>query len=232
MEEEADLDVLDAGRDDLVLLHAVEDLGNFSGGGRANGGGALVEGAQKHGEEHEVVVLHPDHTARLELLHDRLRKRKVGLPIREPILLVEIHLAGVVVEEGPQDGVGEAVVVAVGDVVVEVDGLAGVLVAEAGVDERAVFGGDEEAGPADPGEGHALFAAGEGGDEAAGGHLEVVLARGVLGDGDGEAVGDDDEVGGRAVEVEGDGVAAGGRHGEEGVRGVRARGGGGGGGRR
>lgn len=141
MEKEADLDVLDAGRDDLVLLYAVKDLGDFSRCGRADGGGALVEGAEEHREEHQMVVLHPDHAARLELLHDRLRKRKVRLPIREPILLVEIHLTRVVVEEGPQNGVGEAVVVAVSDVVVEVDGLAGVLVAEAGVDERAVLGG-------------------------------------------------------------------------------------------
>lgn len=104
-------------------------------------------------------------------------------------------------EEGPEDRVGKAVVVAVCDVVVEVDSLAGVLIHEAAVDEGSVLGGDEEARPADPGEGHGFFAAGEGGDEPAGGHLEVVLALGILVDGDGETVGDDDEVALLAVEV-------------------------------
>lgn len=80
------------------------------------------------------------------------------------------------------------------DVVVEVDGLAGVLVHEASVDDGTILWGDEEAWPADPGERHGFLGAGEGGDEPAGGHFEVVFALGIFGDGDGETVGDDDEV--------------------------------------
>ena len=115
----------------------------------------------------------------------------------------------------------------VGDVVCEVDGLARVLVLEPLVDERAVLERDEKAGPADPGEGEGLFAAAEGGDEAARGHLEVVLAVRILGDGDGEAVGDDDEVLGCAkvhvVWEIGRGVRARGRGRTGGQRGVRHR---------
>ena len=115
----------------------------------------------------------------------------------------------------------------VGDVVCEVDGLARVLVLEPLVDERAVLERDEKAGPADPGEGEGLFAAAEGGDEAARGHLEVVLAVRILGDGDGEAVGDDDEVLGCAkVHVVWEisrGVRARGRGRTGGRRGVRHR---------
>lgn len=80
------------------------------------------------------------------------------------------------------------------DVVVEVDGLAGVLVHEAFIDDGTILWGDEEAGPADPGERHGFLGAGEGGDESTGGHFEVVFALGIFGDGDGETVGDDDEM--------------------------------------
>jgi hypothetical protein len=154
--------------------------------------------AEEHGEEHEVVVLDPDHAAGLDDLLDGEGELEVRLAVREPVRLVKVHLAGVVVEEGPEDRVGEAVVVAVGDVVVEVDGLARVLLLEALVDDRPVLGRDVEAGPADPGEGHGLFAAREGRDEPAGGHLEVVRAGRILGDGDRQPVGDDDEVRRRA----------------------------------
>jgi len=61
-------------------------------------------------------------------------------------------------EQGPKDRVGEAVVVAIRDVVVEVDGLAGVLLHEPLVDMSSVLGVDVETWPSDPSEGHRLFA--------------------------------------------------------------------------
>ena len=79
-------------------------------------------------------------------------------------------------------------------VVCEVDGLARVLIQEPLVDEGAILGGDEKASPSNPGEGEGLFAAAEGGDETARGHFEVVVAVCILRDGDGEAIGYDDEV--------------------------------------
>ena len=79
-------------------------------------------------------------------------------------------------------------VVAVCDVVVEVDGLARVLLLQTFVDDGTVLGRNEEAGPANPGELHGLLAAREGGDESAGGHLEVVLAIAVLCDCNGQTV--------------------------------------------
>ena len=68
--------------------------------------------------------MHPHHAAGRKLLNDGLGEREVSLAVGEPVLLVKVHLARVIVEEWPEDGVGEAVVVAVGDVVVEVDRLA------------------------------------------------------------------------------------------------------------
>ena len=125
------------------------------------------ERAKEHGEEHQVVILNPNHGARRELCHDSLGEGHVGLAVREPVLVFEVHLAGVVVEERPEDGVGEAVVVPVGEVVVEVDCLALELVPEALVDERSVFWRDVEARPAYPDELHGFLGGGEGGDEAA-----------------------------------------------------------------
>jgi hypothetical protein len=81
-----------------------------------------------------MVVLNPDHSARGDLLANDLGKAEVGLSVSEPILLVKIHFAGVVVEQRPEDGVGEAVIVAIGNVIVEVDGLAGIFLHETLVD--------------------------------------------------------------------------------------------------
>jgi hypothetical protein len=149
--------------------------------------------AEEHGKEHKVVVLDPDHVARTCLLADSFGEIEICLAIREPILFVKVHLARVVMEEGPEDGVGEAVVVPVSEVVIEVDGLTGILLHETTVDKRTVLERDIETRPADPGKIHRLLAAREGGDEATRGHFEVVLARRILADGDGKAIADDNE---------------------------------------
>ena len=83
---------------------------------------------------------------------------------------------------------------AIRDVVVEINGLAGVFLREDLVDVRSVLWVDVETWPTYPSEGHRLFAAGKGGYEAARGHLEAEFALGILGDGDWETVGDHDEV--------------------------------------
>ena len=123
-----------------------------------------------------------------------LRELEISLPIRPPVLFVKVHLAGVVMEEGPKDGVGETVVVAIRDIVVEVDGLAGVFLHEYLVDVRSVLRVDVETRPSNPSESHGLFATGKGGYETTRGHLEVVLPLGILGNCDWETVGDNDEV--------------------------------------
>lgn len=135
-----------------------------------------------------MVVLNPDHGARGELGHDGLCERHVRLAVGKPVLVLEVHLSGVVVEERPENRVREAVVVTVRDIVVQVDGLARVLLLQTAVDDRSVLGRNEEAWPANPREGHGLFATRKRRDETAGRHLEVVLARGILVDGNGETV--------------------------------------------
>jgi hypothetical protein len=150
------------------------------------------DAAEEHGEEGKVEVLHPDHAVLAGLRPDGLCEFEVDLGVRELMWLVKVHLAGVIVEEGPEDRVWEAIVMLVGEVVCEVDGLAGVLVHQPLVHKWAVLGQDETARPADPDEWEWPLAAAEGGDETARGYFEAVLARCILWDGDGEAVGDDD----------------------------------------
>ena len=79
---------------------------------------------------------------------------------------------------------------AICDVVVEIDGLAGVFLHEPFVDIRSVLGVDVEARPSDPSEAHRLFATREGGHEPTRGHLEVVFALSILGNGNWKTVGD------------------------------------------
>lgn len=113
-----------------------------------------------------------------------------------------------IVEERPEDGVGEAIVMAIGDVVIEVHSLAGVFFKKTFVDKRTVFWWNEETWPANPGKGHALFATGKSGDETTGRHLEMIFSLRISRDSDGKTVRDDDEVPLLTVEVETEGVRA------------------------
>lgn len=140
-----------------------------------------------------MVILHPDHVATADLGTHRFRELEVCFPVCEPILFVKVHFAGVVVEQWPEDGVRETVVVPVCEVVVEIDSLTGVLFHETLVDDWSVLDGDVEAWPTYPSERHGLFAAGERGDETARGHLEVVLALCIFRDRDRQPVGYNDE---------------------------------------
>jgi hypothetical protein len=99
-----------------------------------------------------------------------------------------------IVEQRPQDGIGEAVVMAVCYVIVKVDGLARVLLHEAFVDYQPVLGWDEETWPTNPGEVERLLESGKGRDETARRHLEVVLAMSVLGYRYRKSIGDDNEM--------------------------------------
>lgn len=68
-----------------------------------------------------MIILNPNHGSGGDLLKDDLSKCHVGLTISEPVLLVKVHLAGVVMEEWPQDGIGEAIVMAICDVIFQID---------------------------------------------------------------------------------------------------------------
>ena len=152
------------------------------------------ETAKEHGEQHKVVILHPHHRILANLLANNLSKAQVSNAICEPIFLVEIHFTGMVMEERPEDGVRKAVIVTVCDVIVEVYCLTRVLLQKALVDYGSVLWGDVETRPADPSETHRLFCSGEGGDEAARGHFEVVFTLIILGNGNRKTIGDHDEM--------------------------------------
>ena len=152
------------------------------------------ETAQEHREQHEVVVLHPHHRVFVNLVADSLSEAHVGYAVGEPVFLVEIHLTGMVVEQRPEDGVREAVIVTVCDVVIEVYCLTRVLFLKTLVDYGPFLRGDVETRPADPRETHRLFRSGEGRDEATRGHFEVVFTLSILCDGNRKTIGDDDEV--------------------------------------
>lgn len=109
VEEESDLDIgkVFLGCRELRVGEAASDTGDFVFGVDVVGGlrcGA-DDGAEGHGEEHEVVVLYPDHAVLAQLGADGLCKFEVDMAVGEPVGLVKVHFAGVVVEEGPEDGV-------------------------------------------------------------------------------------------------------------------------------
>ncbi len=109
MEEEPDLDI---GEDVLwcrkVSVGDVElEAADFELGVDVSGwfGGGGDDTTEEHGEEHKVIVLHPDHAVVPNLGADGLCKFEVDLTVGEPVRLVKVHFTWVVVEEGPQDGV-------------------------------------------------------------------------------------------------------------------------------
>lgn len=135
-----------------------------------------------------MIVLHPDHVSTTELCPNHLRKFEICLSVRQPVLFIKVHFSGMVMEQRPQNGIRETIVMTVGHVVIEVDSLAGVFLHKSAVNDRPVFDWDVEARPSDPSEGHGFLAAGKSGYETARRHLEVVLAIAVFIDGDGKTV--------------------------------------------
>ena len=72
VEEETNLDVGISRKRDFLAVDAVEDVLHLVRGHLADVLWTVNEGAEEHGEEHEVVVLYPDHVARLDLRADSL----------------------------------------------------------------------------------------------------------------------------------------------------------------
>ena len=109
VEEEADLDIgeviLWCGR--VRVGDVALEVADFMLGIDVSGwvGGAVDDTTEEHGEEHEVVVLDPNHAILPDLGADCLGKFEVDLTVGEPVGLVKVHFARVVVEERPEDGV-------------------------------------------------------------------------------------------------------------------------------
>lgn len=61
--------------------------------------------AQHLGQQHEVIIMHPDQITVLDLLRNRLGEQPIRLLVCFPCGLVECDLTGVVVEQRPEDGV-------------------------------------------------------------------------------------------------------------------------------
>jgi hypothetical protein len=99
-----------------------------------------------------MVVLYPDHRPRPYLLANGFGESHIGLAICQPILLIEIHLAGMIMEEGPENGIGEPVVMTICNVIIEINGLTGKLFHKPFVDEGSILERDEESGPTNPSE--------------------------------------------------------------------------------
>jgi hypothetical protein len=70
-----------------------------------------------------MIILDPDHIPRSDEPIDDLCEPHVSLPVSQPILLGKVHIPSVVVEQGPQDRVGEPVVMTICELVREVDGV-------------------------------------------------------------------------------------------------------------
>lgn len=82
MQEEADLNVGQAWGRDVVRLDTLKYPLELDARRLADVLWAVDEGAEKHGEEHKMIVLDPDHGAGRELLHDDLGKGHISLSIR------------------------------------------------------------------------------------------------------------------------------------------------------
>jgi hypothetical protein len=78
----------------------------------------------------------------------------------------------------------------IGEVVVEVDSLAGIFFLEPLVYMWSVFDWNAETGPSDPSEVHCFLETRQGRYQTTRGHFEVVFALVILVNGDGETVGD------------------------------------------
>jgi hypothetical protein len=78
---------------------------------------SLLQNAWKN---HEVIVMNPDQIARLPLGFDDVSKGLIGLHVRVPQLLVKPFLCKQVVEERPENAVGETIVVLIGDSLVQI----------------------------------------------------------------------------------------------------------------
>ena len=84
-------------------INPFRDLFEFVLGKGAHFTGTIYYAAKQHWEKHEMIILYPDHGSWADLLTDYLRKLHIRLTICLPILLVEIHLSGMVMEQRPQD---------------------------------------------------------------------------------------------------------------------------------
>lgn len=63
--------------------------------------------AQHLGKEHQVIIMHPDQVTILNFLRNRFGEEAVGLLVCLPGGLIKGNLAGMVVEEGPENRVCE-----------------------------------------------------------------------------------------------------------------------------
>jgi hypothetical protein len=68
--------------------------------------------AQQAWQEEQVIVMHPDEVARLIVLRHDIGETLVHLGVRLPVPDMERHLIQQIVEEGPENAVGEPLVVA------------------------------------------------------------------------------------------------------------------------
>lgn len=119
-------------------------------------------------EQHQVVVLDPYAVARAQHRAHGLGKALVRLAVRQPVFLVKVHLAGVVVEERPEDRVREAIVVPLGKLVRNPHGLALVLFAQRRLDVGDAAQRHTQPWPADPRKVHGFLCPAQGRDESAG----------------------------------------------------------------
>ena len=104
MEEEADFDALDSivPIEWVILrLDAVRDVCELVCRKPACKLWAGDEASKKQREEHEVVVLHPNHGVLADLLADDFGEAHISNTVGEPILLIKIHFSGMIVEQGP-----------------------------------------------------------------------------------------------------------------------------------
>ena len=78
---------------------------------------AAVHGSQLLRDQHQVIVMDPDVVTRIGSFGNRFCEDTVGFLIRLPVGRLEVATRGQIVKKGPEDLVGESVVVAFDDLI-------------------------------------------------------------------------------------------------------------------
>ena len=106
MKEKTNLDVGGVGWfDSIICLDPFHDPLNLTESRPIEPLRTVQEGPQHDGQQHKMIILHPNHRTRPNMRQNDFRKLEIGRPVRPPVLFVKVHFARVVMEQGPENRV-------------------------------------------------------------------------------------------------------------------------------
>ena len=106
MKEKPNLDVGGVGWfDSIIWLDPLHDPLNLTESSPIEPLRSVQEGSQHDRQQHEMIILHPNHRTRLNVRQNNLCKLEIRRPVRPPVPFVKVHFAWVVMEQGPENRV-------------------------------------------------------------------------------------------------------------------------------